>query len=389
MAASDQPLVLSPWRLTALVIVVCTGFSSQMVVPIWLGQVIETFHIGAAAAGRIASTEFLTVAITSVIVASFVGRVPSRAFCVLGTLLLFAGNLASMVVDTVPALTAARMVCGLGKGLVIAIIFGLAGQTVNPTRTFAVLNAAYAAFSAAAFLLVPVAVKHYGMDGAFGSMVAITIAGLLCLKWVPQSRRDAEESWFRSLPRAPLGLLTLAGLTLMWTAHGSIWVFVERIGVRNGLTLQTIGMVLSAGAMLTVFGPLTSHLLEIKRGATLPVVSGLAVLAVAGVLLCLGTSSTLYVAAVLLFSLTALFVLPYIMGLLGYADPGGKLTAGASAFMTLGGSIGPLVGGTVIEGSGYSALAVTAALLVCVVIALILPLSLRHDARLVSAPAHT
>jgi predicted MFS family arabinose efflux permease len=371
------------------VIVVCTGFSSQMVVPIWIGQVIETFQIGSAAAGRIASVEFLTVALTSVTVAAFVGRVPSRAFCVLGTLLLFAGNLASMFVTSVDALMAARVVCGLGKGVVVAIIFGLAGQTVNPTRTFAVLNAAYAGFSAAAFLLVPLVVERYGMDGAFGSMVAITIVGLTCLKWVPQARRDTQESWFRSLPKAPAGLLTLAGLTLMWTAHGSIWVFVERIGVRNGLPLSSIGMVLSAGAVLTVFGPLASHVLEIKRGALWPVLMGLVVLAAAGALLCLGHGVALYIGATLLFSLTALFVLPYIMGLLGFADPGGKLTAGASAFMTLGGSIGPLIGGTVIESAGYPALAFTAAGLIAVVIALVMPLALRHDARLVSAPAHS
>jgi predicted MFS family arabinose efflux permease len=77
------------------------------------------------------------------------------------------------------------------------------------------------------------------------------------------------------------------------------------------------------------------------------------------------------------------------MGLLGFADPGGKLTAGASAFMTLGGSIGPLIGGTVIERAGYPALAFTAAGLIAVVIALVMPLALRHDARLVSAPAHS
>ncbi len=381
LGASEAPASFpTAWQLTAMTIVVCTGFSSQMVVPIWIGQVIDHFRVSAAVAGSIASLEFAAVALTSVITATLVGRAPGRLLCTVGTVLLMAGNLMCTFAATLAWLGAARLVCGVGKGLVIAIIFGMAGQSSNPTRSFAVLNAAYAAFSAAVFLVVPRVVIHFGMAGAFGSMVALSLLGLVFLPWVPEPRRAARgESWFRSLPLDVSGALAIAGLTLMWTAQGSIWAFSERIGVRDGLSLQSIGWVLSAGSILAIAGPLASRVLEIRRGALLPILGGLAVLAVVAILVCVSRSPVTYALAVPVISIAALFLMPYVQGVLSFVDPSGKLNAGSSAFMTLGGALGPLLGGVLIARGGFGTLAVCAGVLFMVVFGLFRPAARAHD----------
>jgi len=379
-AKVENPLLLTTWQLAAMTIVVCTGFSSQMLVPIWIGQVIEKFKLSSGEAGTIASIEFMAVAITSLAMATMIGRVQSRRMCMIGTAGLLLGNLLCVFAPSVEVLTAARVVCGIGKGFVVAVIFGLAGQTAKPVRAFAVLNAAYAGFSAALFFTVPHVVKDHGVAGAFGAMVVLTLIGIAFLPWVPQSRRDpANRTWRQSLPLVPLGLAMLGGLALMWTAHGAIWVFIERIGVRNGLAITTIGAVLSVGAALSVLGPLSSRLLEIRRGATLPIIAGILTLAATGGVLCFLEAPYVYFVATPIFSMAGLFLLPYIMGLLGYVDPSGKLSASSSAFMTLGGSLGPFVGGWVIELAGYPTLAFTAWLLFGLVLVAMLPLALRHD----------
>ena len=133
--------------------------------------------------------------------------------------------------------------------------------------------------------------------------------------------------------------------------------------------------------MVSVFGPLSSHLLDVRRGTAAPIVAGLLVLAATASVLCLSSASAPYYVVAPIFSLAGLFVLPYVMGLLGYIDPTGKLNASSSAFMTLGGSLGPLLGGVVIEKAGYGALAGCTVALFVVVIAMILPLALEHDRR--------
>ena len=189
-AKVENPLLLTTWQLAAMTIVVCTGFSSQMLVPIWIGQVIEKFKLSSGEAGTIASIEFMAVAITSLAMATMIGRVQSRRMCMIGTAGLLLGNLLCVFAPSVEVLTAARVICGIGKGFVVAVIFGLAGQTAKPVRAFAVLNAAYAGFSAALFFTVPHVVKDHGVAGAFGAMVVLTLIGIAFLPWVPQSRRD-------------------------------------------------------------------------------------------------------------------------------------------------------------------------------------------------------
>lgn len=371
------------WQLIAMTIVVCTGFSSQMVVPIWIGQVIDHFHISPAIAGSIVSLEFAAVALTSVITATLVGRAPGRMLCMVGTGLLMAGNLICTFAPPLVWLSAARLICGIGKGLVIAIIFAIAGQSANPTRTFAVLNAAYAGFSAAVFLVVPHVVMHFGLAGAFGSMVVLSVLGLVFLPGVPEAQSGSRErSWLQSLPLGAPGLLAISGLTLMWTAHASIWAFSERIGLRDGFSLQAIGWVLSAGSILAIAGPLASHVLDIRRGTLLPIGTGLIALAAMAVCLCLSRNELTYAVAVPIFSVAALFLLPYIQGVLSFIDPTGKLNAGSSAFMTLGGALGPLLGGTLIAQGGFGTLAVCSALLFIVVFGLLRPAARSHDASL-------
>jgi predicted MFS family arabinose efflux permease len=366
-----------------MVIVVCTGFSSQMVVPIWVGQVIDTFHVSATTAGSIASLEFITVAVTSLGIATLIGLVPGRRLCIAGTTLLLAGNLVSMLAMSLPVLTAARLVCGVGKGLVVAIIFGLAGQTANPTRSFAVLNCGYAGFSAAIFLIVPLAVEHSGIHGAFGSMAALSVIGAALLPWIPEaSPRTTQTSWFRGLPLQSAGLLTAASLAVLFAAHGGIWTFIERIGIRDGLDLRLIGVVLSAGSALAIGGPLLSHVLEIKRGALRPILAALLVLSVTAACLCMGSNRVGYMLAAPLYSLSALFLVPYIQGLLSFADPSGKLNASSSAFMTLGGSVAPLISGSLIDRGGYTALGGATFFLFALAFALLWPAASRHDSRL-------
>ena len=98
---------LSQW--TAMAVVVCTGFSSQMVMPLWVGAVIDDLHLDAAAAGRIASMEFLAVTIVSLVVALALRRAPIRPIVVAGVILLVAGNFASALAGSEMVLSATRM----------------------------------------------------------------------------------------------------------------------------------------------------------------------------------------------------------------------------------------------------------------------------------------
>ena len=109
----------------------------------------------------------------SVLVALRIQLFPTRRTAALGVALLVIGNVAAAWADRELTLTIARMLCGIGKGLIVAIAFSLAAGSPRPTRAFAVLNITYALFSTFFYLTVPYAIRWEGAAGAFLAMAYI------------------------------------------------------------------------------------------------------------------------------------------------------------------------------------------------------------------------
>lgn len=374
----------------AMLFVVCCGFSSQMVMPLWVGAVIEGLKLDEAAAGRIGSMEFLAVAAVSLLVAFQIQKFPTRTTTILGVALLIAGNVASAFAGSELALTVSRMLCGIGKGLVVAIVFSLAAGSARPTRAFAMLNLVYALFSTAFYLAIPYAITAAGHTGAFLGMAAVAVAGALFMPFFPASRLSASELTglrLRDLPT--FGFLAFAALVILWSGHNMVWTFVERIGVRDGLDVAAIGRVLSLSAFLTIAGPGLARAIDTRLGYGVPMLVAIA-LKIAAVLVIghVATALTFYW-AVPAFMLLSLFITPYVMGMLSLADPAGRLAAASSAAMTAGGSLGAWLGGLALGAGGPAGLSWGSAahfLAFTLIIVAVAPLATRHG-RAKAAPA--
>lgn len=372
--AAEKRLELSWLALTALVVVVCTAFSSQMVMPLWVGALIDDYALPADVVGTVASIEFAGVAIISLLVATRVHKLNVRTLSTVGIVCLIVGNGASVFATDMTGLTLCRSLAGLGKGLVVAGIFSMAARTVNPTRAFAILNGSYAAFSAGFFLVIPFFIARHGASGAFAVMFVITVAGALMLPWIPTSR---AKQLVEAIPtQSPFkltlsGVLILSSLVVMWAANGVVWTYVERIGVQAGLQVSAIGAVLSVSAILAIAGPGLAHFLHTRHGYLLPLTCGLVLKIVIAIVLCNVLQPAVFVAAAPFFNLAALFIVPYLMGLMSLADPSGRLAAAGAAAMTAGGSLGAFTGGTTLESLGIAALSGVSALLLVAVIGLV------------------
>jgi len=357
----------------ALIFVVCTGFSSQMVMPLWIGAIIDALHLSGTAAGSIASTEFAAVAVVSVMVAVQVHRFRARPTAALGLALLIAGNALAAFASSAALLTGCRLLTGIGKGLVVAITFSLAAGASRPTRMFALLNGAYALFSTLFYLLVPPFIRMGGPAGAFLTMAAVAVAGAALLPLFPERRmQDSELRELRLTGIAPFGFVALAALIVLWTGHNAVWTFVERLGTRLDLSTEQVGGVLAYSAFLTIGGPGLALLLGTRWGATPPIIGALLLKCVVVCCLVFVALKPVYLATVPAFLVLALFIVPYVMGLLSAADPAGRLAAASSAAMTAGGSLGALVGGVTADAVGYSGLAWVATGHFAVVLAMML-----------------
>ncbi|MBY8825004.1 MFS transporter [Sphingomonas colocasiae] len=347
----------SPLQWVALLVVVCSAFSSQMVMPLWVGAVIDDLHLSQAAAGRIGSFEFMAVAAVSLLVALRIQAFPTRLTAAIGIALLALGNFASAHAGGEGGLIAARMLCGVGKGLVVAIAFSLAAGSSRPTRAFALLNIVYGLFAALFYMTVPYAIRWDGAAGAFMTMGAVALVGALFMVRFPAERLTSSELTGLSLRALPaFGFLAFAALIILWSGHNVVWTFIERIGVRNGMSVTEIGAILSLSAFLTIAGPSLVRLLDTRLGYGAPMIA--AIVLKIGAVLAIGylVSPRAFMLAVPAFMLLSLFITPYVMGILSLADPAGRLAAASSAAMTAGSSIGAWIGGASLEAAGWPGL---------------------------------
>ena len=379
--AREDEFSVSQWA--AILFVVCCGFSSQMVMPLWVGAIIDDLGLREDAAGRIGSLEFLAVAIVSVIVAFNIRKFPTRPTVISGVVLLVLGNLLSALATGEGGLLIARLLCGLGKGLVVAIVFGLVAGSARPTRAFATLNIVYAIFSTVFYLTVPYAIEWKGATGAFLVMGLVAIAGAAFMPLFPTAPLLRSQVGALKLREVPaFGLLAFAGLIIVWTGHNVIWTFIERLGVNVGLDGPSIGQVLSVAAFLTIGGPLLARILDVRLGIGVPLIAATTLKTIAVLLLGFAASQAVYVVAVPAFLLLSLFITPYIMGTLSLAAPDGRLAAASSAAMTAGSSLGALVGGIAITNFGYAGLSVVATaffLVFMAIVAIVAPAARRHS----------
>ncbi|WP_156842126.1 MFS transporter [Novosphingobium aquimarinum] len=375
----------------ALLFVVCCGFSSQMVAPLWISAIITDFGLSAAAAGRVNSFEFMAVAVVSVLVAVNIRRFPTLLTTVVGMVLLLVGNVASAFTPDEMSLTFARVLCGVGKGLVEAVVFSLVAGTSHPTRSFATLNVAYAVFSTFFFFTVPYAIEREGAVGAFHAMGLVALVGTAFLPFFPRqplSHGELDGFSLRQVP--PWGIAAFFVLILLWSGQHGLMAFIERFGDARGMNAREVGQILGLAAFLTIAGPTIARVVETRFGFTPPMLLAITILIGATFVLGHSATRTAFTLAVPLFMLMPLLITPYLMGVLSLADPAGRLSAASSAAMTAGSSMGAWLGGMALTGGGLGVLSWTSIghFAICALIILVIaPLATRRGAKVRAAAA--
>jgi MFS transporter, DHA1 family, inner membrane transport protein len=371
---SSGELPLRQW--VAVLATVCTAFSSQMTMPLWIAAAIHHLGVTDEVAGRVGAAEYTAVAVVSAAVGMSLQRANIRKVMTFGMAILILGNLLSAFAPGALLLALGRIACGLGKGMVVGVSFGLLAGTANPTRAFAIINGGYACFAAAFYFFTPTVVAWGGSTGVFLMLAAAATAGAGLLVWYPRERLQASRSAILPLRELPaFGWVAALMLTLLAVGHSAVWTFIARLGEHHDLTRTQIGSTLSIAALLTVAGPALASILDVRHGFAIPLTSGVFLKAVIAAGLAYTASATGYFVLTPIFLLLNLFIIPYVMGMMALADPVGRLAGSASAAQQGGNAAGALIGGMLVTRVGYHGLALLVAVLFVFVIVLVVGFS--------------
>jgi predicted MFS family arabinose efflux permease len=184
----------------------------------------------------------------------------------------------------------------------------------------------------------------------------------------------------------PRVVMVLLMMLLLYTGHGAVWAYQERIGVGLGMDPNSVSRWLGI-SMLTwgVIGSMLASWLGMRLGRVLPQLLSLGVSVVAALLLVFGTTAAVFALACGLIALSWFYGLPYQMGLLAQYDRLGRLNLIGCTMTTGGAALGPALAAMLVASAGHWPVGVLAGCCYLVGLLLVIPPSLEQSRRLAVA----
>ena len=154
-----------------------------------------------------------------------------------------------------------------------------------------------------------------------------------------------------------MALCGLAAVAFLAVGEGAVWAFAGKIAEGTGLSVKGAGRVLAVSAVLGQGGSLLAAWLGTRRGRVLPVGVGVLCVIASVVVLTLARTPLVFSAGAATWGFSFFFVFPYLMGTMAVLDPRGRWAVAAGAAEVVGLGVGPVVGGVLVSGANYDALA--------------------------------
>ncbi|MBL0371459.1 hypothetical protein JJB09_05410 [Rhizobium sp. KVB221] len=333
------------------------------VLPVLFGTLAEAFGLGEAELGNLAFSANIGFALLGIISLAWVRKTSWRTISIIASAVV---TLAILYIWTKPSyggLLAAMAVAGAGTGALYALAMVIFGDSSQPERAYGFKLGMETLPGVVLLVLLPVVIAPaWGFGGVMITLaLAAVLMGIVPLPWVPARGLDRSGDASPTHDHVPHGSasttvwLSLLASLIFLMGIIAIWAFLELIGKQTGLSSDTIGMVLSAGFFVNAIGGFIAAGLGLKVGRITPVVIVIAAELLGLVLIGQFASVTTFAVGVMLFLFSINFVLAYTFGLMAEYDLSGKLVALGSVCLSLGGALGPMISGNIIESSGYTA----------------------------------
>jgi predicted MFS family arabinose efflux permease len=347
----------------AVIIAALLGEYSLLIMPFIVTAMMQGYVLSEASAGSMVSLQLGAMGVAGIAVSYLLARVSAHKIVLCAAVAICVANAWCALGAGTVQLASARVLTGLGEGSLMAAAGALAAGVANPHRLFSVLGFVIAAVAAAALVLTPVLFEHLGVRGVFWLLSVSPVAVLLAAPWLPRTAAQATDLPKFGAFAIPGARAVLIAFALLWVGASALWVFAERIGTAQGLSLAEVGRYLALGQVAGVLGPILAARFGERLGLQWSLAAGSAVMAAGGLWMVYGRTDASYIAGVSLLSVAVMFLTPCFRSLMARLDAAGAVVAISVAFYTFGFGVAPLlVGWLEAAGGSYGEVAWLAAL---------------------------
>lgn len=350
----------------ALTAVLLLAFAASLGMAFNVDAIVLSFSTTNSQAGLVASAEMGAIAAGNLLLARLApGMNPHRVYFI-GTLAIIAFNLLSLFTDSVWELIVLRAPAGFALGGVVSMVMATAARSATPEVTFGIINSLVGVMGLSLAFLLPRALHAHllanefspgflawnELDGLYAVYLICSLLALLFISRTPVPEPLPAPAPGAETPPRGIGWLALFGLGLIFFGHGTLALFLVRVGRALPLEVEVIGYVLMAGALVGIACPLIAGYIGSRTAPGLPVAVIVAILLVTGVALSGANSVPVFFVATPLFVALPTALMPIMLGVLSRFDPTGALAGSHPAFVLMGAALAPFAGGAISDAAG-------------------------------------
>jgi len=334
------------------------GLVAQMS-PFMIGGFMAGLSLSEREAGLVASVEFLTLAMTSIVIAPVLPRLSYRRVGLAAVALALLAQGASIFSASLEALVLLRGLAGIGEGALCAVSLSVAAShSRNPDKVYGYFQVAWALGSVPLFAAGGELTAAYAHRGILALIAGVTLALSPLLLLIPDTRARREDAVANTAQASPLlGVMTFAAIVLYLAASAALYAFSAALGERAGLDTSAVGYALTVASLVGLAGAGAAAALNIRWGRAIPISGFCAGFVLCALVLCLSHDRSVYTVALVASVVIYYFSIPYLFGLAAALDRSGRWAAAAGSAYLLGFAAGPLVAGAVIAAAGYAGFA--------------------------------
>ncbi|MEP3050879.1 MAG: MFS transporter [Erythrobacter sp.] len=352
-------------QIPGLLGVMIASFVVPLTIAFNIGVMIEEFSAKPSEAGLVATVDGVVAAISALICSRLIARYTARQFFLVGLTICATGHAMSAFSPSLNWLMAFQAYAGVGVGMVLSVVMATAARTAKPEMTIGLINASLGAFIIFLGFVMPAVIGSAGLKGAYLTYAALACLGILSAFFGPNDKAPDPKATGADNPEGVkllsgklriIVLVSLLGYGIFFAAQSGMAAFVQPLSEASGLSLKEFGQVFAVGGFLTIVGPLIAGWVGARFGATLPLIVLVSGLCVTVFGLAILTSPLSYYIAAPLFTMLPGLLTPSFLGALSYIDKTGRAMGMQPAYATLGGSMGAIISGNVLEGWGFDGL---------------------------------
>ena len=263
---------MKPLLVLAVGVAFLNGNLGGYVVPFQIGAWMDGLQYSAARSGMLGTLEIAAMSLTAIAVAPIMPRWSRTKAALTGAVVAIAAQLMTAGADQYILLSCARLVVGIGCGLIFAAVVAAIATSQEPDRLMgfgqAVMNLSFMVV----FVLIPYTLLWQAQRGLFVGLAALMLVSMPLYRLLPDGTNLGGKPDSPAPPRniSARVLIHFIAIIILNLGLGALWGFLERVGVQIGLSAENIGTGLSASTLAMIAGSLFAGWLGIRVGRAVP-----------------------------------------------------------------------------------------------------------------------